>query len=275
MGCLGVLWGYDTFYWSMYLICIAGTILQVILLVCLVRDPLKCFRNSATYLVVNLAVCDLAVVLEILFGTFHSSNPWLRTISYTPFFASILTISSISADRYMMVAHPFKHRLMINGNKATFWIGVLWILSVSCPLFLHLKASLTMFTKVKYAILAANIIFTLVMYILTFISLKRQAKSLRNENDRKTHKFRIANEQRFTKTIILIALVAVLSLTPATINEFIKKQVFRENKEDSDVTCIFITILSINFSINPIIYFLRLKNYRKTFFLVFCRSHID
>ena len=116
----GIFVGYNTIYWSLYLVCMIGAISQVILLLCLIRDPLKCFRNSATYLVANLAVSDLAVVLEMIFGMFGSPNSWVRSLSHTSFFASILTILSISADRYMMVAHPFKHRLVMNGKKAAF-----------------------------------------------------------------------------------------------------------------------------------------------------------
>jgi hypothetical protein len=99
--------------------------------VLVIKDPLKCFRNSATYLVANLAVCDMVVVLEMIFGMFGSPNSWVRPLSHTPFFASILTILSISTDRYMMVAHPFKHRLVMNGKKAAFWIMFLWMASIS------------------------------------------------------------------------------------------------------------------------------------------------
>ena len=63
-----ILDGYDTMYWSVYIVCLTGAISQTVLLVCLLKDPLKCFRNSATYLVANLAVCDLAVLLGFVFG---------------------------------------------------------------------------------------------------------------------------------------------------------------------------------------------------------------
>jgi hypothetical protein len=81
-------------------------------------------------MVANLAVSDMAVVLEMIFGMFGSPNSWVRSLSRTSFFASILTILSISADRYMMVAHPFKHRLVMNGKKAAFWIMFLWMVSI-------------------------------------------------------------------------------------------------------------------------------------------------
>ena len=274
----GIFVAYNTIYWSVYLVCIIGAISQVILLVCLIIDPLKCFRNSATYLVANLAVSDLAVVVQMVFGLFGSSNFWVRSLSYTSFFASILTIFSISADRYMMVAHPFKHRLVMNGKKAAFWIMFLWMASISCPLYLRLTDNLSMLRNFKYAILAVVIVLTVIMYTLTCLSLKRQAKSVGNKDDRHGHKFRVASEERFLRTVIIIAVIAVVSLTPTTIYGQMhdnRHGIHADNIWRNVVSCILMTLLCLNFSINPIIYFLRLKNYRKTFFLVFCRRHIS
>jgi hypothetical protein len=99
--------GYNTMYWSLYAVCIAGAISQMVLLICLIKNPLKCFRNSSTYLVANLAVCDLAVVLEMIFGMFNSLDLYVRSLSHT-------------VDRYVMVAYPFKHRLLMSGKKPVY-----------------------------------------------------------------------------------------------------------------------------------------------------------
>ena len=134
--------------------------------------------------------------------------------------------------------------------------------------------NLRMFSDFNYAILAMVIVLTLIMYILTCLSLKRQAKSLENMDDGKANKLRVASEERFLRTIIIIAVIAVVSLTLATIYGQIEYHGFDSNKKSNFVSCILMTLLSLNFSINPIIYFLRLKNYRKTFVLVFCRRHM-
>jgi hypothetical protein len=183
----------------------------------------------------------MVVVLEMIFGMFGSFNSWVRPLSHTPFFASILTILSISADRYMMVAHPFKHRLVMNGKKAAFWIMFLWMASISCPLYLRLTDNLRMFSDFNYAILAVVIVLTLIMYILTCLSLKRQAKSLENMDDGKANKLRVASEERFLRTIIIIAVIAVVSLTLATIYGQIEYHGFDSNKKSNVVSCILMT----------------------------------
>jgi hypothetical protein len=40
-----------------------GVFMHLLLLIALLKDPLKCFRNSGTYLVGNLAVSDFLVCL--------------------------------------------------------------------------------------------------------------------------------------------------------------------------------------------------------------------
>ncbi len=54
----GVIFEFDYFDLPVILIGVLGVISNTLLLVAFRKDPLKCFRNSATYLVMNLSVCD-------------------------------------------------------------------------------------------------------------------------------------------------------------------------------------------------------------------------
>ena len=165
--------GYASMYWSVYAVCIIGAISQVVLLICLIKDPLRCFRNSSTYLVANLAVSDLAVVLEMIFGTFNSLEPHVRSVSHVSFFASLLTILSIAVDRYVMVVHPFKHRFVMSGSKALIWIMVLWIASFASPLYFILAGSLHKISELKYAFLGTVTTLTALLYIFTCVALTK------------------------------------------------------------------------------------------------------
>ena len=40
----------------------AGVVSHLLLFICLLKDPLKCFGNSATYLVANLALSDFIIL---------------------------------------------------------------------------------------------------------------------------------------------------------------------------------------------------------------------
>ena len=47
-----------------------GILANLMLLIAFIKDPLKCFRNSATYLVGNLALSDLLVNVVTMTNTF-------------------------------------------------------------------------------------------------------------------------------------------------------------------------------------------------------------
>ena len=153
-------------------------------------------------------------LFELLFGLLGSSEPHVCSLAHTSFYASILTISSIAVDRYLMVAHPFKHRFLINGKKAAGWIACIWLLGISSPIYYILTGTLGEIGRFKYGLLAAIIGITT---ILTCIALKRQANSLKNGEGRQAHKAGIAKEKRFVTTLVIIAAIAFACLTSATV----------------------------------------------------------
>ena len=113
-----------------YFLCVCGFVAHVMLLVAFVKDPLKCFRNSATYLVASLAVSDMTVSISLPLADYLERNgfSYLRDFCFVAIMSSFLTIFSISVDRYLMVVHPFKHRSLINGRRMIVWIISIWII---------------------------------------------------------------------------------------------------------------------------------------------------
>ncbi len=110
-------------------VCIFGVISHVLLLIAFIKDPLKCFKNSGTYLVANLAVSDL---LTCLIGPFSYCIPtetyWFLQPVFVTITASILTIASISLDRFLMVVYPMKHRVFMNGKVIIVWSACIWLI---------------------------------------------------------------------------------------------------------------------------------------------------
>ena len=54
-------------------VCILGVVSNALLLVAFIKDHLKCFRNSGTYLVMNLSVSDCLSIMPAVFGFKHHS----------------------------------------------------------------------------------------------------------------------------------------------------------------------------------------------------------
>ncbi len=118
-------------------ICILGVVSNGLLLLAFFKDPLKCFRNSATHFVTNLSISDCLTCLFALFLdiTANYMTPenheiilflalWFETVS-------LASLTSISIDRFLTVAYPIKHRILIKGKVIFLWLAVIWIFGCS------------------------------------------------------------------------------------------------------------------------------------------------
>ena len=120
---------------SLRIINISGVVLNVLLLVAFIIYPLKCFRNSGTYLVMNLSVSDC---LSSIFYLLHTIKltPFLTTIAYFLLYwtgdVSLISLTSISIDRFLIVAYPIKHRILMKGKLMILWIVAIWFVSCMC-----------------------------------------------------------------------------------------------------------------------------------------------
>ncbi len=253
---------------------VLGVALNVLLLVAFLKDPLKCFRNSGTCLVMNLAVSDCLTCLVAPFflvcGAVIPGWHWIFKFLVMWFgTASIVSIASISIDRFLLVAYPIKHHIKMKGKVIILWLAAIWI--VTCTLALK---GLFYDRKNDEIIGVIIIVTSVVIYACTHWKLRKQAKNiaLRNSSESRAQEIRILKEKKFLNTIILIACVAFLCIVPSMVffqiydsltwwNDILVK-IFME---------IFRFLFYTNFAVNPIIYVIRLPNYRKTFYLLYFR----
>ena len=111
-----------------------GVASNILLLIAFFKDPLKCFKNSGTYLLVSLSVSDY---LTSLCAPFCSYVPvvYFHTDIVNHFAiilvanASFLSITSVSIDRFLMVTLPIKHCIYVKGKVMAIRIAAIWMLS--------------------------------------------------------------------------------------------------------------------------------------------------
>ncbi|NXA14767.1 NMUR2 protein, partial [Sapayoa aenigma] len=111
-------------------------------LVCLVILKHRNMKTPTNYYLFSLAVSDLLVLLfgmplevyemwsnyPFLFG---SVGCYLKTALFeTVCFASILSVTTLSVERYIAILHPFRAKLKSTRRRALRTIVVLWVLSV-------------------------------------------------------------------------------------------------------------------------------------------------
>ena len=273
----------------LYFVCITGIIANLMLLTALIRDPLKCFRNSSTYLIGNLCVSDMILPMFIMVIP-YTEHLVVEFFIYTLFYSSMLTIFSIAVDRYVITVHPFKHRILMSGRKSALWICANWVLSTIHPVerFLFGYGRFDMIAKSTICLILMAL--TCIFYAKTYLTLRTQAKTTMDELEgstgrekfskqagnisatRSSFEVRKAREQKFLTTIVIIACISAVTLLPGIIHRQIyrESQMVFERAKDRFIQSILMTIFSVNFAANPFIYYLRLKRYRKTFKIIYC-----
>ena len=258
-----------------FVICFCGFILHSLLLYVFFKDPLKCFRNSGTILVINVAVSDFMTCLICPFYLSVKDIGWsktLRFLVYTTANVSIETISLISFDRFLLVAYPMKHRYLTKGRKILICLASIWLGSFVFP------AKQVIYREQQYDQLVLNcfgvtlILVSAVMYTLTYFKLKKQSQNiqaLQNSVESRAQELRIRKEKQFLRTILIIACIAFTCIVPSTLISTFSMYI------QPSTTRIFVIIaycmVYINYSINPLVYILRLPNYRKSFYLLYCK----
>ena len=254
-----------------FFICFLGVISQLLLLYAFFKDPLKCFKKSGTFLVINLAVADFLICSVTPVYVCAKAAGWhetLRFIAYTALSVSTLTITSISIDRFLLVAYPMKHSYLIKGKVFLIWLACIWLVGIVFPTKQVILGKQS-YDSVAVSFLAAIIvIFSSCMYALTYFNLKKMARNiqaLQSSTESRAHGIRVLKQKHFLKTIIIIACMSLICLLPPT--------VLRYPLLDKILILRYMSfcMLYINFSVNPLIYVLRLPNYRKTFYLLYCR----
>ena len=254
-------------YLSIYLTLCAGVVSHLLLFICWIKDPLKCFRNSATYLVTNLALADfMACTVGLIRMKFSQEFSTVFYISNTALLVSLFSILSIAIDRYLLTVHPFKHRVLLNGRRICIWIASIWLLSF-CPLVKDLtlgpNETDTIIYNAMYFIIA---MVSSLIYAVTYFSLKKHGRDISQQNQSRDRALR-----EFVKTIIIVAFIQILTLVPA----YIAVMVTGCSKSSSalpSLRFIVFQMYCLNFAINPFLYIWRLRNYRQTFRLLICRK---
>ena len=267
----------ESIHLSLLIIPILGVVSNALLVVAFIKDPLKCFRNPETYLVMNLSVSDCLACVFYSFIVYPKPSLIFQLILAWLACVSLVSITCISIDRFLIVAYPMKYCTMMKGKFMFLCIAAIWIVSCVIPAWTVFSGSnnVEISSRVFQIFNVIIVILSSVMYSSTYCKLKKQSRniSLQNSSQSRAQEIRILKEKRFLKTIIIIAFIAFVCVVPFMIYIFISISIsFDLDPMASLLTFLLSSYLfQINLAVNPLIYFLRLPKYRKTFHAIYSR----
>lgn len=261
------------YYLPFYFLVFTGTVCNVLLLFGLAKDPLKCFRNSTSYLIMNLAVSDILTCLCRLIEV-HCllGDGKLYFVLHFPAYVSMFSALFLAIDRYLITVFPLKYKLLVTWKITLAVVIIQWVLSFAQVVIEESYGNSRFgvyFTNAFILIIVAGGVF---LYAKTAWVLNRQSQYW--ENFENFQIGRLRSQKRFLSTICLVSITTAVCTIPlmvynistssGAVDEHLKRP-------GSDVVYILLSILfCINFTVNPLLYTWRMRNYRETGRKLFC-----
>ena len=262
---------------------VIGLLSNSLLLVGLIVDPLKCFRNSSSHLVASLCVSDIlsSFVLIPLLNWPHpcyNGSRWHLSLRI-PTYISFSSVLTMACDRYISCCHPLKYKALMTKKFTKRLILFQWlfhIVQVTLELFYY-----QWLFYPRYIMGICIVFSSVVMYIKAAYQMKRKSRYLRDIMDvpssiGRRQEARLLNEKRFLNTIFMVSCISSFTFLPLFIYDTINgTPYYMNNAKASSLRgivqfCLF-TLFIVNYWINPFVYSWRLTRYRKTLLMVLRR----
>ena len=266
-----------------------------LLMFAMIKDPLKCFGNTTSYFVFNLAISDFLNSLFFL----EDSLLWLtkfRSVQGLPRTWMIINISlfetivlvnftslfSLALERCLGIVLPLWHKVHVTQKVCRVWIAAVWLL-VTIFVFVRYTYSIYYNDEQVYKHLGivpwlSNFLATIMCYSIASFSVRRRRLALKkntaiSEMTYRVNQIRLRSENQFLSTIFIITILLIVGSASSVIFHSVKYKFLSMDTSDN-ITFLYDLsdmLFILNFVLNPFIYLWRLPKYRKTFQVLYCR----
>lgn len=255
-----------------------GAVLNMAVVLAIITDPLKVLRKGSWITILSLEIADLFTCISgfFLWGRtffFHKpSDMYKGVINFSWAFgysSSFLMLTFLTVQIFIVTKYPFKSRCWLTTTKIIlFGIGhwlfaILLGLSNLAYLHFHWQESLKIYI-VQYGILELTTIVQVVLHIQVAVEIVKSGRHI-NEN------VRITKHKKIAKTTIILTLILFVTAFPYFLLKqfdfFARLEYFGRSETGQIFYAISYycrPIAMINFVANPILYSLRLSDYRNS-----------
>ena len=265
-----------------------GFLCNLILLVCMIKDPLHIFRNPSSYLIANLAIGDLEscagqLIVQGLpvFGYVDTATVAFENgITFFGPDLSLMCLLSLAVERYLCITRPILYRVHFTTAKIASLIGVIWFIHIAritainycIPRGIVQLQDVKLYTLLFYAVC---ILFCLIGNISILCFMKRndtQSRALHegtgNQSQTGSTSPRTRSQRRFVVTMVIVTSCIVVTIVPFTVLMFLLQ--IQDVSLPAEVIQTVRMTYFLNFVINPALYFWRMPRYRKSIITVLC-----
>ena len=257
-----------------------GALLNFVVIIAMAIDPLKILRKGPWVTILNLAIADLITCMSsfVLWGkSFFIQNSELYYVYYdiTIFgwgfgsSASFLWLTFFSVQIFVITKFPLKGRYWFTTLKIVLVGTAIWLFAFLLGLTqityrFHLPETMGLkIWSARIGVLQIAVVVQIVLNIQVAFEIIRSGRSSGNPQN--------AKHKNIAKTVIILTLILFLTAIPY----FLLKQLqflarlgyFGQYKTAAVLLYFFYyyrPIAMLNFAANPILYALRLPDYRQT-----------
>lgn len=275
-----------------FLLGVSGNLLVII------HNVLRYEKTPATYLSVNLAICDLltcltiyptrvAKAMDMLISPINEQNEtfFCRVNYFSGCFSvslSVLALLAVNYDRYLLIRRPLKYPMLVTKRKVYGIIAATWLASLIYLLLSvtyvetsrrHSNTSGCSPRREALSILLILYIYIPIILILLFnlktwriVQAQRRSIARNSVRDSSAQNVnittRIAKELKAVKTLAMIMGVLVFCFTPFATMVIFDILHFDPGLPPS-LYELFADLVGVNSVCNPLIYSIRHKEYRQ------------
>ncbi|XP_078361366.1 uncharacterized protein LOC144645685 [Oculina patagonica] len=281
---------------------------NVLLLLTIFKDPLKCFRTPATYFIVPLALVDLmtGLFIEPFFiiyrvasyvqwspspgEPYHSLNligMWFSSVGLN---SSFLLVLGLILTQFIAITFPHRYRSAVTTRRVlvcvvvslVYFTGFVLLQFVGVSTFTLLQVDLHLHTTLITILLIASSAMLLRSYR-RYAKASRRFESARSYENQEGSNRPLTNrisERQFTIVILLLSGILIVCTLPHLITVHIsfytKQETQQERLDLSAAITIGDEMMFVKVALDAFIYAWRLTKYRRSLKLVLtCRANQD
>ncbi|XP_028408963.1 succinate receptor 1-like [Dendronephthya gigantea] len=265
----------------------SGVVLNTFVIMAIIIDPLKTLRKGAWLTILNLAVADVISCISafLIYGdSYFTSNYNSASASAfnatTSFFwsygvsASFLILTFFTIQIFVITKFPLKSRFIFTEFKIVLSILAVWIISI--PLGLSYLAYMCFNSETSFKIYAARIgVLQVALLVQVILNVHVTSEILKSGRSTGNDSCQNNKHRNIAKTVVILTAILLVTAFPY----FLFKQIeflARSGQIHSDkignwlvvVSYCYAPVALLNFTANPILYSLRLPDYRRTLLVI-------
>ncbi len=191
-------------------------------------------------------------------------------------FSSIAHLVLMAADRYMAIKHSYRYEHIVTKRRVLIGSAVAWILTTTVHILLFFDHDL--FVPINNSILAAFVVLIIVCSVVVYGEARRHEKQIAAQQISVEAREKFLREKRALKLTTSIVIVVILNYLPI-ISFRIIKNVLKDRVSIDTIYAVYFSaafLVLVNSLINPLIYSVRLRQFRVAFIeLLLKKNHAE